>query len=64
MSHTIELNEEELASFLEAGPIDVSVCIANWNCRELLRDCLASLHRRPQGVRWSSICMGMAARWA
>src|SRR5947209_20073925 len=32
------------------GPIDVTVCIANWNCRELLRACLESLHDRPQGV--------------
>jgi GT2 family glycosyltransferase len=24
--------------------IDVSVCIANWNCRDFLRACLASLH--------------------
>jgi GT2 family glycosyltransferase len=30
--------------------IDVSVCIANWNCRELLRSCLDSLLRQPQGV--------------
>jgi len=26
------------------------VCIANWNCRDLLRDCLRSLLRQPQGV--------------
>jgi GT2 family glycosyltransferase len=30
--------------------IDVSVCIANWNCRELLRACLASLGEEAQGV--------------
>jgi GT2 family glycosyltransferase len=30
---------------------DVSVCIANWNCAELLRRCLQSLVRQPQGVR-------------
>jgi GT2 family glycosyltransferase len=29
---------------------DVSVCIVNWNCRELLRDCLASLLERSQGA--------------
>jgi len=28
----------------------VSVCIANWNCRELLRNCLKSLYDHPQGV--------------
>jgi GT2 family glycosyltransferase len=33
------------------GTIDVSVCIANWNCKDLLRACLASLHRQAQGVR-------------
>jgi N-acetylglucosaminyl-diphospho-decaprenol L-rhamnosyltransferase len=32
------------------GPIDVSVCIANWNCREILCNCLKSLLRQPQGV--------------
>jgi GT2 family glycosyltransferase len=31
--------------------IDVSVCIVNWNGREMLRDCLISLCRRPQGAR-------------
>ena len=30
---------------------DVSVCIANWNCVELLRRCLQSLFDQPQGVR-------------
>lgn len=29
---------------------DVSVCIANWNCRDYLRACLESLLDRPQGV--------------
>jgi GT2 family glycosyltransferase len=37
------------------GPIDISVCIANWNCREILRKCLASLHDWPQGVRLETI---------
>lgn len=35
---------------LEAGPVDVSVCIANWNCRDYLRQCLESLLDAPQGV--------------
>src|SRR5262245_8477700 len=30
---------------------DVSVCVVNWNGREMLRGCLESLCRRPQGVR-------------
>ena len=29
----------------------VSVCIVNWNCRDMLRDCLRSLRSRRQGVR-------------
>ena len=29
---------------------DVSVCIANWNCRDYLRGCLESLLDDPQGV--------------
>ena len=33
----------------EATPC-VSVCIANWNCREMLRGCLESLLQQPQGV--------------
>lgn len=37
-------------SFAVGDPIDVSVCIANWNCKELLRDCLKSLLEQPQGV--------------
>jgi len=42
-------------SFLDDGPIDVSVCIANWNCRDMLRACLESLHDQPQGVRVETI---------
>jgi GT2 family glycosyltransferase len=38
-----------------AQPPDVTVCIANWNCRELLRACLASLHDQPQGVRVETV---------
>jgi GT2 family glycosyltransferase len=30
--------------------IDVSVCIVNWNCRDLLRACLASLRAGHRGV--------------
>ena len=38
-----------------AGAIDVSVCIANWNCVELLRRCLRSLFDNPQGVGFEVI---------
>src|SRR5262249_54119604 len=37
------------------GAPDVSVCIANWNCRELLRRCLESLFDQPQGVRFEVV---------
>src|SRR5262249_51005040 len=41
--------------FLDEGDLDVSVCIANWNCRDHLRKCLESLHFQPQGVRFETI---------
>lgn len=34
-----------------AGPVDVSVCVVNWNCKEMLRDCLQSLRDQPQDPR-------------
>jgi GT2 family glycosyltransferase len=37
------------------GAIDISVCIVNWNCRELLRGCLESMRRQPPGIRWEVI---------
>jgi GT2 family glycosyltransferase len=45
---------------LTADPV-VSVCIANWNCRELLRRCLESLHRQPQGVRFETVVVDNAS---
>ena len=45
----------------EADDIDVSVCIANWNCRDLLRACLESLHDRPQDVRLETIVVDNAS---
>ncbi|MCX7699391.1 MAG: glycosyltransferase family 2 protein [Gemmataceae bacterium] len=41
--------------------MDISVCIANWNCRELLRECLRSLLRQPQGVRLEVIVVDNAS---
>ena len=40
---------------------DVSVCIVNWNCRDMLRDCLASLHERYQGVLVETIVVDNAS---
>lgn len=44
-----------------AGPPDVSVCIANWNCRDYLLGCLESLLRTPQGVRLEVIVVDNAS---
>ena len=44
-----------------AAVLDVSVCIVNWNGRELLRDCLESLLRRPQGVRLEAVVVDNAS---
>ena len=41
---------ESPAIFAAAEPPLVSVCIANWNCREMLRACLLSLLDQEQGV--------------
>lgn len=41
---------------------DVSVCIVNWNCRDLLRDCLASLLRHDQGATFEVIVVDNGSR--
>lgn len=43
------------------GTIDVSVCIANWNCVGLLRRCLESLFDQPQGVRFEVVVVDNAS---
>jgi len=43
------------------GVVDVSVCIANWNCRELLRGCLQTLTDEAQGVRLEVIVVDNAS---
>lgn len=40
---------------------DVSVCIVNWNCRELLEKCLDSLYAKPQGVRFEVVVVDNAS---
>ena len=39
----------------------VSVCVVNWNCREHLRRCLASLLRQPQGVPFEVVLVDNAS---
>lgn len=41
--------------------IDVSVCIANWNCQALLRACLQSLLEQPQGANLEIIVVDNAS---
>lgn len=43
-----------------AEPV-VSVCIVNWNCRELLRQCLSTLYQRPQGVPFETVVVDNAS---
>jgi GT2 family glycosyltransferase len=44
-----------------SGTLDVSVCIANWNCVALLRRCLESLFDQPQGVRFEVVVVDNAS---
>jgi len=48
-------------SLIDPSLLDVSVCIANWNCRELLRNCLKSLLEQSQGVRLEVIVVDNAS---
>jgi GT2 family glycosyltransferase len=41
--------------------MDISICIANWNCRDMLWACLTSLLRQPQGVRLEVIVVDNAS---
>jgi GT2 family glycosyltransferase len=43
------------------GIPDVSVCIVNWNCHAMLRECLASLLRQDQGVRVETVVVDNAS---
>lgn len=44
-----------------AETISVSVCIANWNCLDYLRQCLQSLIHQPQGVTFEVIIVDNAS---
>ncbi len=45
----------------DTPPVDVSVCIVNWNCCEMLRACLESLRDTTQGVRLEVIVVDNAS---
>jgi GT2 family glycosyltransferase len=44
-----------------SSEVEVSVCIVNWNCLEMLRACLKSLHNQPQNVRLETIVVDNAS---
>ena len=46
---------------LNRDSIDLSICIASWNCVDYLRRCLQSLHDLPQGVRLETIVVDNAS---
>jgi N-acetylglucosaminyl-diphospho-decaprenol L-rhamnosyltransferase len=48
-------------TIVDDGPIDISICIPNWNCKEYLRICLESLQDIPQGVRVETIVVDNAS---
>jgi GT2 family glycosyltransferase len=50
-----------LPNYRTEPDIAVSVCIVNWNCRELLRECLLSLLHAPQGVSLEVIVVDNAS---
>lgn len=50
-----------LAPAPPAAPVDVSVCIVNWNTRELLRACLASIAARTRACRVEVIVVDNAS---
>ncbi len=62
---TAPRSQAQLGNERPSGPlqplIDVTVCIANWNCRDLLRACLHSLVNQPQGVRLEVIVVDNAS---
>ncbi len=41
--------------------LDVTVCIANWNCVGMLRRCLQSLYDQPQGVSFEVVVVDNAS---
>jgi len=45
-----------------ARTVDVTVCIANWNCRDYLQACLQSLLENPQGVALEVIVVDDGSR--
>jgi GT2 family glycosyltransferase len=43
------------------APVDVSVCIVNWNCKDVLRGCLRSLREQPANLHLEVIVVDNAS---
>lgn len=54
-------SDAALSTTSAAATVDVSVCIANWNCRDLLRGCLRSLRPGLQKIRLEVIVVDNAS---
>ncbi|HEV3437687.1 MAG TPA: glycosyltransferase [Gemmata sp.] len=55
MAAAAPLNATNTTSGSDRDLVEVSVCIANWNCKELLRRCLKSLFTSQQGTQFEVI---------
>ncbi|HEV3386855.1 MAG TPA: glycosyltransferase family 2 protein [Gemmata sp.] len=61
MVSSVPLNAISTRSGTDRDSIEVSVCIANWNCRDLLRRCLQSLFHSQQETRFEVIVVDNAS---
>jgi GT2 family glycosyltransferase len=50
-----------LTAIAVGAALDVSVCIVNWNCKDVLRDCLRSLHEQRPASRYEIILVDNAS---
>ena len=61
MVTSVPLNTASARQGTDRDAVDVSVCIANWNCRELLRRCLNSLYGSDQETRFEVVVVDNAS---
>lgn len=55
MAAAVPLDTAIATTGANAATVEVSVCIANWNCKELLRQCLRSLFATDENTRFEVI---------
>jgi N-acetylglucosaminyl-diphospho-decaprenol L-rhamnosyltransferase len=61
MVSSVPLNTISTRSGTDRDSVEVSVCIANWNCRDLLRRCLQSLFNSQRVTRFEVIVVDNAS---